>query len=258
MNELLAIVRRLRDPDTGCPWDLEQTFSSIAPYTVEEAYEVMDAVEKNDVEGLKGELGDLLFHVALYAQMAEEKGLFDFNDVVEGVAHKMRCRHTHVFEPNAVKTKEELNAAWEDKKALERAEKDAHAGVLDDVAAALPALKRAQKLQKRAARVGFDWPELEPVLDKLDEEIDELKEALSEKQGDERIQEELGDVLFSVVNLSRHLGGDAEGALRGTNAKFERRFRFIENLLAKKGRTVEQADLDELETYWLKAKAAVG
>lgn len=259
-EDLLRIMARLRDPDGGCPWDVEQNFSSIAPYTIEEAYEVADAIEQGDMDGLKGELGDLLLQVVFHAQMAREAGHFDYADVVHGIAEKMVVRHPHVFGDGSVADADAQTKAWEDQKAAERAEKAAAAGrtpsVLDDVARGLPALMRAEKLQKRAARVGFDWPDAAPVFDKVREELDEVRDVIDDGADPARLEDELGDLLFTCVNLARKLGTDPETALRGTIAKFERRFRAVEDMAAKDGKTLKDMDIDGLEAMWVKAKAA--
>ena len=259
-EDLLRIMARLRDPDGGCPWDVEQNFSSIAPYTIEEAYEVADAIEQGDMDGLKGELGALLLQVVFHAQMAREAGHFDSADVVHGIAEKMVVRHPHVFGDGSVADADAQTKAWEDQKAAERAEKAAAAGrtlsVLDDVARGLPALMRAEKLQKRAARVGFDWPDAAPVFDKVREELDEMRDVIDDGADPTRLEDELGDLLFTCVNLARKLGTDPETALRGTIAKFERRFRAVEDMAAKDGKTLKDMDIDGLEAMWVKAKAA--
>ena len=247
---VLDVMSRLRDRSTGCPWDVEQTFRTIAPYTIEEAYEVADAIERQDLRALKEELGDLLFQVAFHARMAEEQGAFDFADVAHALADKMIERHPHVFQERAERTAEEQTEAWEAMKAQKRAAKGA--SLLDDVAMALPALMRAEKLTKRAARINFDWPTPDEVLAKLDEELAELKEA--QANGDEEaLTEEMGDVLFVVANLARKLKVDPEDALRRANAKFTRRFQYIERRLAEQGRVGPQP-LDEMEALWLVAK----
>ncbi len=254
LNDLLEVMRRLRDPQSGCPWDKEQTFSSIAPYTIEESYEVADAIARNDMRDLKEELGDLLFQVVFHARMAEEMGLFDFNDVAAGMAEKLVRRHPHVFGDVSHRTAEEQTVAWEVQKAEERKAKD-KAGVLDDVAVGLPALTRAAKLTGRAARVGFDWPNITDVLDKLDEETAELKAEIV--AGDrQKAQAELGDLLFVLANLARWLEVEPEDALRGTNAKFVRRFRSIEAALKARGKTPDQSDLAEMDALWNAAKSA--
>lgn len=251
---LLEIMRCLRDPETGCPWDIEQSFASIAPYTIEEAYEVADAIEREDWDELKGELGDLLFQSVFHAQMAQEAGLFSFDDVADTMSDKMVARHPHVFgDENRDKSAEQQTRDWETIKAAERAGK-AQKGTLDGVAIGLPALLRALKLQKRAARVGFDWPSTGDVIDKIAEEAQELNEArtsLSEAE----INEEYGDLLFVVANLGRHLGLDPEASLRAANAKFTRRFERIEALLAEQGKTPGDSDLAEMDALWDQAKA---
>ena len=250
---LLEIMRRLRSPD-GCPWDREQTFETIAPYTVEESYEVAAAIEDKDYKALPDELGDLLFQVVFHARMAEEQGLFDFGDVVEAVTAKMIRRHPHVFGgAEAAKTAQAQKLSWEALKAEERAKKATDssmgASLLDDVPLALPALLRAEKLQRRASTVGFDWDDAGKVVEKLAEEAQEIVEAPPEHQA-----EEVGDLLFVVANLARHLKVDPEAALRAANAKFTRRFKFIEAELQAKGRTTAEASLDEMEALWVKAK----
>jgi ATP diphosphatase len=256
--ELLVIMRRLRDPAGGCPWDLEQDFATIAPYTIEEAYEVAAAIEHGDFDALKDELGDLLLQVVFHAQMAEEQGLFAFNDVAKSICSKMIRRHPHVFSQGDARNAADVARNWEDIKQQERAAKQGAAeakppGALDDVPEALPALMRAEKLQKRAARTGFDWPNVQGVTDKIAEEARELAEAKTSKDP-EAISEEFGDLLFAVVNLGRHLGVDPETALRATNAKFVRRFRAIETGLAAQGKALSQATLDEMEAFWQQAK----
>jgi nucleoside triphosphate diphosphatase len=253
MDRLRAIMARLRDPETGCPWDIEQDFGTIAPYTIEEAYEVADAIERGAWEELKGEVGDLLFQAVYHAQMAEEAGHFDFDDVATAIADKMVERHPHVFgDESRDKSAEQQTADWEAVKAAERAAK-AKGGVLDDVALGLPALMRAEKLQKRAARVGFDWPHIRHVVDKIAEEARELAEARDTLSQDE-IAEEMGDLLFVMANLARHLKVDPETALRRANAKFTRRFAFIEAELAARGKRPEDSDLAEMDALWDEAK----
>jgi MazG family protein len=256
IEALIEVMARLRDPAGGCPWDREQTFGSVAPYTVEEAYEVADAIERGDMADLREELGDLLFQVVFHARMAEEAGRFAFADVVEAIVEKMVRRHPHVFGEEEVADAEAQSAAWEAQKARERAAKAGGAapGVLGGVAVGLPALTRAEKLQKRAARVGFDWPTVDGVLAKIDEELAEVRAEVA--AGDKAaLQGEIGDLLFACVNLARHAGVDPETALRGTNAKFERRFRHIEAALAKQGRVPQEAGLEELDALWDAAKA---
>ncbi|MGQ3489265.1 nucleoside triphosphate pyrophosphohydrolase [Roseovarius pacificus] len=255
MPRLLEIMRRLRDPDSGCPWDIEQDFGTIAPYTIEEAYEVADAIERADWDELRGELGDLLLQVVFHAQIADDRGLFAFDDVANTIADKMVARHPHVFgDESRDKSAEQQTRDWEAIKAAERADK-AQTGVLDGVAVGLPALLRALKLQKRAARIGFDWPETTQVLDKIAEESVELVEA-AETLPQDKIEEEMGDLLFVMANLARHLKVDPEAALRRANAKFTRRFARIEDWLAEAGKTPEQSDLTEMDALWNRAKAA--
>ena len=254
MPRLLEIMRRLRDPQTGCPWDIEQTFDTIAPYTIEEAYEVADAIERGDMADLKGELGDLLLQVVYHGAMAEEARHFGFDGIVRGVADKMVARHPHVFGGESRdKSAEQQTRDWEAVKAAERAGR-AQTGVLADVARNLPALMRAEKLQKRAARVGFDWPDIGDVLDKMTEEARELAEA-RDTLPQEKIAEEMGDLLFVMANLARHLKVDPEVALRGANSKFVRRFGFIEDALRAEGRRCEESDLAEMDALWDRAKA---
>ena len=255
LERLRAIMARLRDPVTGCPWDVAQDFATIAPYTIEEAYEVADAIERQAWDELKGELGDLLFQSVFHARMAEEAGLFDLDDVATAIADKMIARHPHVFgdESNA-KSADQQVADWESVKAAERAAK-AKSGVLDDVALGLPALMRAEKLQKRAARVGFDWPDIAMVIDKIAEEARELAEARATLPQD-KIAEEMGDLLFVMANLARHLKVDPEDALRRANTKFTRRFAFIEAELAKQGKRPDESDLAEMDALWDSAKRA--
>jgi ATP diphosphatase len=253
MDRLLRIMATLRNPDGGCPWDLEQSFATIAPHTLEEAYEVVEAIEANDKAALKDELGDLLFQVVFYAQMAKEEGSFDFDQIAEAICDKMERRHPHVFGTAKRVDSENHITLWEEQKAAERAEKAA-TGALDGVSVALPALSRAVKLQKRASRVGFDWPGAEQVFDKLSEEIGELRDELVETPNQDRIAEEMGDILFVCANLARKLGVDPETALRGCNQKFERRFRHIETRLDAQGRRPDQASLSEMEELWGEAK----
>jgi MazG family protein len=254
VQALLAIMRRLRDPDGGCPWDLEQNFATIAPYTIEEAYEVSSAIEAKDYAALKDELGDLLLQVVFHAQMAAEAKMFAFEDVVRAICDKMIRRHPHVFASGGAKTPEALTVAWEEIKRREREGKPAAAGsLLDDVPRALPALMRAIKLQNRAAEVGFDWPSAVHVTDKIAEETRELAEAAASGK-DAKVAEEFGDLLFAMANLARHLEVDPEDALRAANAKFVRRFRAIESGLAAQGRKPEDASLEEMEDLWQKAK----
>jgi MazG family protein len=249
---LLEIMKALRNPNGGCPWDLEQTFETIAPYTLEEAYEVADTIERRDFPALKDELGDLLFQVVYHAQMASEEGHFSFDDVVENVNQKMVRRHPHVFGDTDIKTADGQTAAWEEMKAKERAEtgKEESPRTLDGLPLALPALVRAIKLQRRAARVGFDWPDTSDVLAKLNEEMLELAHEVEANRDSPKVQEELGDLLFVYANLARHLDIDAEEALRSANSKFERRFQYIEDRLAEDSRTPAQSSLEEMDKLW--------
>lgn len=254
IDRLLQVMARLRDPVNGCAWDVEQTFATIAPYTVEEAYEVADAIERGDLDELKGELGDLLFQVVFHARMAEEQRLWAFDDVVRAVTDKLVRRHPHVFADAGPRTAEQQTVAWEEIKAEERRGREQH-GVLDDVPVGLPALTRAVKLTRRAARVGFDWPSTREVFDKLREEMAEL-EAEVEAGEAEKVREELGDFLFVVANLARKLDVEPEDALRAANAKFMRRFAHIEARLAEDGRTPDQSDLTEMDALWNEVRAA--
>ena len=256
LAELLTIMEQLRDPQTGCPWDKKQTFASIVPYTLEEAYEVADSIERNDMEALKGELGDLLFQVVFYSQLAKEQGLFDFADVVATVSEKLVRRHPHVFSSAQFADTAAVNANWEAEKARERQHKDASAvSALDDIPLALPALNRANKIQKRCAAVGFDWNELAPVVAKVHEEIDEvMHEVLQVERDEQKVAEELGDLLFATVNLVRHLKKDPEQVLRQANAKFDRRFRAVESDLLSRGRDLRACSLDEMEEAWQRVK----
>ncbi|MDD2859827.1 MAG: nucleoside triphosphate pyrophosphohydrolase [Acidiphilium sp.] len=251
---LLAVMAALRDPVSGCPWDREQDFASIAPYTVEEAYEVADAIMKNDPSALRAELGDLLFQVVYHARLAEERGWFTFDDVATAITNKMIRRHPHVFGAAAPRDTAAQTTAWEAEKSRERAS-DGASGVLDGIATTLPALSRAHKLASRAARVGFDWPNPAAVLDKLDEEIAELRAELPGANPD-RIEDELGDLFFVLVNLARKLDHTGDSALTRANTKFERRFRAVEHALAVQGRTPDQAGLDEMEDLWRQVKEA--
>ncbi len=251
LPRLLEIMRRLREPETGCPWDIEQDFATIAPYTIEEAYEVADAIERGAWGELEGELGDLLLQVVYHAEMGAEAGLFDFDSIARRISDKMIARHPHVFGTESRdKSAEQQSRDWE---ALKERERGA-AGTLDGVALGLPALLRAVKLQKRAARVGFDWPDIAPVLDKVAEEARELAEARA-RLTQQEVEEEMGDLLFVLANLARHLGVDPEAALRGANAKFERRFKGMERALEAAGRRPEQASLEELDALWEAEKA---
>jgi ATP diphosphatase len=259
---LLEIMAQLRTPGSGCPWDLEQNFSTIAPYTIEEAYEVADAIAREDLEDLRGELGDLLLQVVFHARMAEEQGAFSFGDVVEAITDKMIRRHPHVFaDSSGGLTPSEVKGAWERIKAEEKAERAArrpleetsHASLLSSVKAGQPALIRAMQLQRKASSVGFDWNDPRAVLHKIREEADEIEAALDRGDADE-LAGETGDLLFALVNLARHVGADPEAALRGTNAKFERRFAYIERALAAQGRSLASASLQEMDALWDEAK----
>jgi len=253
MQRLLEIMAKLRDPLRGCPWDLQQSFESIAPYTLEEAYEVADAIERGDLVALQGELGDLLLQVVYHSRMAEEKDLFTFADVAAGVGEKLVTRHPHVFATGEMRDAEEQSRDWETRKAHERAAK-AEGGALAGVPLNLPALVRAEKLQKRAARVGFDWPALPPVFAKVREELGELEREIDAGASTERVRDELGDLLFALANLARKLKLDPEQALRGTNRKFERRFAHVEARLKERGRAPERSSLEEMDAYWDEAK----
>lgn len=263
LEDLLHLMARLRDPQYGCPWDLKQNYASIVPHTLEEAYEVADTIERGDFEHLQGELGDLLFQVVYYSQLAREEGRFEFDGVVDSITRKLIRRHPHVFPAGELYapmdtpglSDAQVKLRWEEIKAEERAEKSQpeQLSLLDDVPAALPALSRAAKLQKRAATVGFDWPAALPVLDKVREELDEVLQAMADGDAD-ALEDEVGDLLFAAVNLARHLKQDPEHALRRANRKFERRFRFIEQALRDSGRPIEDCDLDELDALWGEAK----
>ncbi len=250
---LLEIMARLRNPEGGCPWDIEQNFATIAPYTIEEAYEVADAITRGDMANLREELGDLLLQVVFHSQMAQEAGLFTFEEVAQAIADKMVARHPHVFSDAEITSAAAQTENWETLKAAERAKKQEGASVLADVPAALPALMRAQKLQKRAARVGFDWPDVGGVIAKIREELDEVEQAIAEGARD-HIEDELGDVLFAVTNLARFMDIDSEEALRRTNHKFTRRFQHIEAELAKQNIALRDAGLEQMERLWNEAK----
>ena len=258
MERLLAIMNKLRDAAGGCPWDRAQTFDSVAPYTIEEAYEVADAIAKGDIAGLKDELGDLLFQVVFHAQMAREAKAFDFADVVQAIVDKMVRRHPHVFGSALVRDAVAQTAAWEQHKAAERAAQGAGpaapASVLDAVALALPATTRAIKLQDRAARTGFDWPGVRSIMAKVEEHICELRQAIVTNASAETTADKLGDAWFALANVARRLGVDPESALRQANGKFERRFRRIEALLREAGKSVDQCDLAEMDALWARVK----
>jgi MazG family protein len=261
IDDLRRVMARLRDPETGCPWDIEQSFATIAPYTIEEAYEVADAIARGDIDHLKDELGDLLLQVVYHARMAEELGRFDFADVVDGICRKMIRRHPHVFEDASLRAGFQTSGVWERIKAEEKTAREAgEAGSLvDDVAVALPALTRAVKLQAKAARVGFDWPSLDPVLVKAEEELAELKAARADADSGTaptaKVVEEFGDLLFVMANIARHLKIDPEAALRDANVKFMRRFGKIEAALRAEGRSPQDATLEEMDQLWDEAKA---
>lgn len=257
IERLLEIMKTLRDPGRGCPWDREQTWATIAPHTIEEAYELADAIERDDAAHVRDELGDLLFQVVFQARIAEEQGLFDFDAVAATISDKLERRHPHVFGTATVGSAAEQTAAWEKHKAAERRAAGGPVGVLDGVALGLPALTRAAKLGRRAAGVRFDWARPADVLGKIEEECVELEGALAAGH-QHAVNEELGDLLFSVAQLARHVGADPEAALRVANAKFERRFRHIETLLAEQGRSVREAGPDELEALWARAKQESG
>ena len=257
MAELLAIMARLLDREHGCPWDVAQTFDTIAPYTIEESYEVADAIDRKDYAALKDELGDLLLQVVFHARMAEEQGLFNFDDVVEAINAKLVRRHPHVFGDAHYANAAEQSRAWEDIKRAERAAVggDDDASVLAGVSHGLPEWKRALKLCERAATVGFDWPGPEPVLDKLQEEVAEVRAEFAAGAGHDRLKDEIGDVAFVLVNLARHANVDFSAALRHANAKFERRFRRMESLAAAAGEVLDGKSLDEQDALWNRAKA---
>ena len=254
LDRIIEIMRRLRHPETGCPWDVEQDFTTIAPYTIEEAYEVADAIQRNNADDIRDELGDLLLQVVFHARIAEEAGLFSLADVARSISDKMIDRHPHVFGGQQRPDVNQQSQNWEDIKAAERA-KRGQSGVLDDVAMGLPPMLRALKLQKRAARVGFDWPQIDQVIEKLHEETAELGEELStETRNSDRVKDEVGDILFVAVNLARKAGVDPETALMSCNSKFEKRFRFIEQQSEKNEKSLDQLSLEEMESHWQAAK----
>jgi MazG family protein len=257
IERLRAIMIALRDPAHGCPWDREQTWASIAPHTLEEAFELADAIEQGDAAKVRDELGDLLFQVVFQARIAEEQGLFGFDEVAAAISDKLERRHPHVFGTATVSSAAEQTIAWEAHKSAERETAGVGRGVLDGVTLGLPALTRAAKLGRRAAGVGFDWTAAADVVHKLDEELGELRRAMADRDA-VQASEELGDLLFTIAQLGRHLGADAEGALRAANAKFERRFRHIEATLAAQGRTPQQASPVDLEALWAQAKQEIG
>ncbi|ATA19352.1 ATP diphosphatase [Gibbsiella quercinecans] len=254
LQRLLTIMKKLRDPQTGCPWDRTQTFDSIAPYTLEETYEVLDAIQRQDYDDLRDELGDLLFQVVFYAQMGQEQGLFDFQDICHAISDKLERRHPHIFGDASAADTAAVAARWEKIKTQERAEKALHSA-LDDIPQALPALMKAHKIQKRCAAVGFDWNTLGPVVDKVYEEIDEvMHEARQAVVDEKKLEEELGDLLFATVNLTRHLGHKAENALQAANRKFERRFRQVEAIIGQQGMSMNDATLEQMEAAWQQVK----
>lgn len=261
IEKLIGIMATLRDPERGCPWDLEQGFDTIVPHTLEEAYEVAETIETGDMGALCGELGDLLFQVVFYARLAEEKGLFDFSQVVEEISDKLVRRHPHVFGDETVADAEAQTLAWEAQKADERAERSTNksVSVLSGVAMSLPALTRSVKLQKRAARVGFDWPEITPIFDKVREELDEVYEEMqkdiSVAANKRRLEEEMGDLIFACTNLARYADINPESALRRCNRKFEKRFAHMEMLVAQKGLSLEALDLGTWDQLWEQAKS---
>jgi len=255
IDRLLGIMKTLRDPQQGCPWDREQTFATIAPYTLEETYEVLDAIQREDFDDLRGELGDLLFQVVFYAQMAQEQGRFNFDDICHAISDKLERRHPHIFAEGTAGNSAEVLKNWEAIKSAERAEKAQHSA-LDDIPKALPALMRAHKIQKRCHNVGFDWTTLGPVVDKVHEEIDEvMHEAQQSVVDPQKLEEEIGDLLFATVNLSRHLGSKAEIALQKANDKFERRFRAVEAIITAQGLSMPGATLEQMEAAWQQVKA---
>ena len=249
IEKLIDIMSALRDPDSGCPWDREQTMASIVPYTLEEIYELVDAIEQNNTEEIRDELGDLLFHIIFYSQMASEAGSFDFAGVAGAVSEKLERRHPHVFAGQQLNSVEEVKSNWRKMKREERG-----GDYLGTVARALPAMLRAEKLQKRAAQAGFDWDEPAPVLAKVEEEVDELKQGMAAGEGRSRLQAELGDVFFAAVNLARHLEINPETALREANNKFEQRFRFIQTKLEEAGEELETASMERMDELWEQAK----
>ncbi len=261
INQLLDIMAQLRNPDGGCPWDLEQNFETIAPHTIEEAYEVAEAIANGDMDELKDELGDLMFQVVFYAQMAKEEGKFDFDDVITAISEKMIRRHPHVFGTEEISSADAQTRAWEETKAMERAAKEKNGtkqippSALDGVASNLPALTRAVKLQNRAARVGFDWPDILPVFDKITEEIEELKTEIRSNGSKDRIAEEYGDLMFVLANLGRHLEIEPETVLRHANRKFTRRFEAVEQHLRDQGKSPAESNLEEMDELWNRVKS---
>ena len=259
VERLLEIMARLRDPENGCPWDREQTHATILPYTVEEVYEMAEAIQAGNTAALKEELGDLLFQIVFYCQMSRESGDYEFADIVNNLNQKMLRRHPHVFADETIATAVEQSLNWEQIKDEERKVAGIESDhLLDGISKALPALIRAMKLQKKAATVGFDWDSPGPVLDKIEEELSEIREEVNENIDKHKLQDEIGDILFAVVNFARHYGIDAETALMKANRKFKQRFDYIESSLKEQGRTLDEADLDEMETLWKEAKKVRG
>lgn len=254
IDELLAIMAQLRDPARGCPWDLEQTFATIAPYTIEEAYEVADAIEQRDYPQLRDELGDLLFQVVFHAQMAREAGHFDFDAVARNSSDKMQRRHPHVFGDERIANAEEQTRAWDTHKAREREASGTATSLLDDVPLGLPALTRAAKLGRRASNAGFDWPDWRGARAKISEELDELDHAIADPRAPARVAAEMGDLLFALVNLARHFKVDPEAALRAANGRFSQRFRYIEEQVRASGRSIQELNLEALDALWNEAK----
>lgn len=259
IKKLIEIMRALRDPKSGCPWDLEQDFQSLIPYTLEEAYEVADAIERSNLDDIKSELGDLLFQIIFYSQLAKEQDAFDFNDVAQAISDKLIRRHPHVFADAKVKNAVEQTQEWEKIKQQEREAKakknTSYLSVLDDVSRTLPSLMRSEKLQKRAAKEGFDWPDIKGVLKKVHEELDEVQHELDAKVQDrEKIEDEIGDLFFSCINLSRHAGLDAEQCVRKANLKFERRFRALEDIVRNSKKQINDMTVGELEDLWKEVK----
>jgi ATP diphosphatase len=258
IQRLLDVMARLRDPEHGCPWDREQTFQTILPYTLEEVYEVAEAIDRNDMDELREELGDLLFQIVFYAQIAKETGEFDFEQIADSISEKLIQRHPHVFSGAEIDTAEAQTQAWEKHKERERSARAAgqnrEPSVLDNVPVALPGIMRAMKLQRRAARVGFDWPDILPVLDKIEEELAEVREVIDVGGDPEKMQHEIGDLLFACVNLGLHANVDAEVALRGVNQRFETRFRRVEVLARQQGRALSDMTLEEMDRLWDQAK----
>ena len=259
MQQLLDIMQALRDPKKGCPWDLEQNFQSLIPYTIEETYEVVDAIERNNIDDIKNELGDLLFQIVFYSQLADEQELFNFNDVAHAISEKLTRRHPHVFANTKVKNAAEQTREWEKIKQQEREEKAgeriSELSILDDVSRTLPSLMRSEKLQKRAAKEGFDWENINDVMVKVQEELDEVQQELDAvKQDKQKIEDEIGDLFFSCINLSRHAGLDAEQCVRKANLKFERRFRELEKIAHKRALKINQMSVEALEALWKEVK----